>query len=109
MAIGWELYLLNPRSISVSAASTALPGVDGPFQVAHGRHYLENAESVLMVGNPGLGKTHLAIGLGLVACRQDRRVRFYTVTQRSLQPRFASAASYVRVQKCQPNKLSCFT
>lgn len=44
-------------------------------------HYLENAESVLMVGNPGLGKTHLAIGLGLAACRQDRRVRFYTVTQ----------------------------
>ena len=42
--------------------------------------YLEQAESVLMVGGPGLGKTHLAIALGLAACRQDRRVRFYTVT-----------------------------
>lgn len=43
--------------------------------------YLEQAESVLLVGNPGLGKTHIAIGLGVSACRQDRRVRFYTVTQ----------------------------
>ena len=42
--------------------------------------YLDQAESVLMVGNPGLGKTHIAIALGLAACRQDRRVRFYTVT-----------------------------
>lgn len=43
--------------------------------------YLEQAESVLLVGNPGLGKTHIAIGLGVAACRQDQRVRFYTVTQ----------------------------
>ncbi len=42
--------------------------------------YLERAEPVLLVGAPGLGKTHVAIGLGLAACRQDRRVRFYTVT-----------------------------
>jgi DNA replication protein DnaC len=42
--------------------------------------YLQQAESILMVGNPGLGKTHVAIGLGLAACRQDHRVRFYTVT-----------------------------
>jgi DNA replication protein DnaC len=43
--------------------------------------YLQQAASVLMVGNPGLGKTHVAIGLGLAACRQDQRVRFFTVTQ----------------------------
>ena len=42
--------------------------------------YLRQAESILMVGNPGLGKTHIAIGLGTAACRQDYRVRFYTVT-----------------------------
>jgi DNA replication protein DnaC len=42
--------------------------------------YLDQAESVLLVGNPGLGKSHIAIGLGMAACRQDRRVRFYTVT-----------------------------
>ncbi|MCA9333802.1 IS21-like element helper ATPase IstB [Candidatus Saccharibacteria bacterium] len=42
--------------------------------------YLAQAESVLFVGSPGLGKTHIAIGLGLAACRQDHRVRFYAVT-----------------------------
>jgi DNA replication protein DnaC len=30
------------------------------------------------VGNPGLGKTHVAISLALAACRQGQRVRFYT-------------------------------
>lgn len=47
--------------------------------LAHG-DYINAIESVIMVGNPGLGKTHVSIGLGLAACRQDRRVRFYTVT-----------------------------
>lgn len=39
--------------------------------------YLRKAESLLLVGNPGLGKTHVAIGLALAACRQGHRVRFY--------------------------------
>lgn len=43
--------------------------------------YLAQACSVLCVGGAGLGKTHLAIALGLAACRQDHRVRFYTVTE----------------------------
>ena len=30
-----------------------------------------------MVGNPGLGKTHLATGLAVAGCRQGFRVRFY--------------------------------
>jgi DNA replication protein DnaC len=32
-----------------------------------------------MIGNPGLGKSHLATGLALAACRQGHRVRFYNV------------------------------
>lgn len=39
--------------------------------------YIRQAEPILMVGNPGLGKTHLATGLALAACRQGHRVRFY--------------------------------
>lgn len=38
--------------------------------------YLAAAEPVLFLGEPGTGKTHLAIGLGVAACRQRRRVRF---------------------------------
>ncbi len=40
--------------------------------------YLAKVEPILMVGNPGLGKTHVSIGLALAACRQGQRVRFYT-------------------------------
>ena len=46
------------------------------LDLAHG-HYLLKAEPILLVGNPGLGKTHVATGLALAACRQGRRVRFF--------------------------------
>lgn len=46
------------------------------LELAEG-NYLKNAENLLLLGNPGLGKTHLAIGLALAACRQGKRVRFY--------------------------------
>jgi len=39
--------------------------------------YVNKAESIIMVGNPGLGKTHVATALALAACRQGHRVRFY--------------------------------
>jgi DNA replication protein DnaC len=40
--------------------------------------YLERSEPVLFTGEAGTGKTHLAIGLAVAACRQKRRVRFTT-------------------------------
>jgi len=40
--------------------------------------YIDKAEPIILVGNPGLGKTHVATGLSLAACRQGHRVRFYT-------------------------------
>jgi DNA replication protein DnaC len=40
--------------------------------------YLQRAEPVLLIGEPGTGKTHLASGLAIAACRQRRRVRFTT-------------------------------
>src|SRR5215469_18089863 len=39
--------------------------------------YIARQENLMFLGNPGLGKTHLAIGLALEACRQGRSVRFY--------------------------------
>lgn len=39
--------------------------------------YIHKAEPILMVGQPGLGKTHISTGLALAACRQCHRVRFY--------------------------------
>jgi len=42
--------------------------------------YIDNRENVLLVGNSGTGKTHLACGLAFAACARGRRVRFFTVT-----------------------------
>ncbi len=33
----------------------------------------------MLVGNPGLGKTHIATGLAFAACQQGKKVRFFTV------------------------------
>jgi len=35
----------------------------------------------LGLGNPGTGKTHCAIVLGIAACQQGRKVRFWRVTE----------------------------
>lgn len=40
--------------------------------------YLAKAETIILIGNPGLGKTHIATGLGLAACKQGKRVRFFS-------------------------------
>jgi DNA replication protein DnaC len=41
--------------------------------------YIERHENVLLVGNSGTGKTHLASALAFTACMQGRRVRFFTI------------------------------
>ena len=40
--------------------------------------YIERAEPVVLLGESGTGKTHLATALCVAACRQRRRVRFIT-------------------------------
>jgi DNA replication protein DnaC len=42
--------------------------------------YLDDFENVLLIGNSGTGKTHLATALAFAACQQGRRVRFFTAT-----------------------------
>jgi DNA replication protein DnaC len=40
--------------------------------------YLQRAEPIVFIGDGGTGKTHLASGLCVAACRQKKRVRFTT-------------------------------
>jgi DNA replication protein DnaC len=42
--------------------------------------YINRAEPVVLTGDCGTGKTHLATALCVAACRQRRRVRFTTAT-----------------------------
>jgi len=40
--------------------------------------FLQHRESVLLLGNSGTGRTHLAVALGLSTCQRSPRVRFTT-------------------------------
>jgi|TARA_B100001964_G_scaffold126226_1_gene139668 DNA replication protein DnaC len=42
--------------------------------------YIDHRENVLLIGNSGTGKTHLATALAFSACQQGRKVRFYSAT-----------------------------
>ena len=42
--------------------------------------YMAQKETIILIGNPGLGKTHLATGLAVAACKQGKRVRFFSST-----------------------------
>jgi len=43
--------------------------------------YLKRSEPIIFLGETGTGKTHLATGLGVAACRQRKRVRFTTAAE----------------------------
>jgi DNA replication protein DnaC len=41
--------------------------------------WIDDRETVILIGDSGTGKTHLATALGIRACQQGRRVRFTTL------------------------------
>jgi DNA replication protein DnaC len=100
---GFEQYLLRLSELEVAARAskamqtrirnadfpvhkdfdtfdfTAVPHVNKPkvLELARGE-WIEQKTNVCMIGSTGTGKTHLAIALGLAACRQGKRVQFAT-------------------------------
>src|SRR5271165_5940491 len=100
---GYEQYLLRLTELEVAARAsnavqariraadfpvhkefdtfdfTAVPSLSKPkvLELARGE-WIEQRTNTCFIGSPGTGKTHLAIALGLAACRQGKRVRFFT-------------------------------
>ena len=57
----------------------ALPTVNKALVLELARcEFLLRRDNVLLLGNSGTGKTHLALALGLAACQKGHRVRFTT-------------------------------
>lgn len=45
--------------------------------------FVTSKQNIVMIGNPGTGKTHLSIALGVKACMQGMNVKFYTAANLS--------------------------
>ncbi len=76
-------------------------------ELSNGR-YLSQAENVILVGPPGVGKTHLAVALGVKAIQQAHRVLFASAT--ALIGGLAKAHQENRLEErlkffCQPHLL----
>lgn len=65
--LGEFRFAENPKVPAATIASLA------------GGGWIDDRESVILTGESGTGKTHLAIALGISACEQGRRVRFATL------------------------------
>ena len=100
---GYEQYLLRLTELEVAARSTnalrtrikaaafpvhkdfdtydftAIPTLNKQkiLELARGE-WIDQHFNVCLIGSCGTGKTHVATALGLAACRQGRRVRFFT-------------------------------
>jgi DNA replication protein DnaC len=57
----------------------AVPSLEKDFVLELARcEYVARRENIVVVGNAGAGKTHVALGLGLAACEQGLSVGFFT-------------------------------
>jgi DNA replication protein DnaC len=76
----WEAHLPKVKTLEDFEFSHA-PTVSAAQirELAEGG-YIDRAEPVVLTGDCGTGKTHLATALCVAACRQRRRVRFTTAT-----------------------------
>lgn len=66
--------------------------------------FLARRENVLLLGNSGTGKTHLALALGLAACQRGHRVRFTTAA--ALVHELMEARDEKRLLRLQPQLAS---
>jgi len=61
--------------------------------------FIAAKENVILISNPGRGKSHLAIGLGVAACLRDMRVLFTNVPNLIIEQKEAMSRSEVTAYK----------
>ena len=59
--------------------------------------FIKQRQNIVMIGNPGSGKMHLSIALGMNACEAGYRVKFYTAV--NLAAELAEAVQVNRLSK----------
>ena len=92
--LGAQIVLRNNRRLDSAMRSSRLPAVktlahfDFAFQPSikreqieslHELGFLRRAENVVLLGPPGVGKTHIAISLAITAAESGRRVYYGTL------------------------------
>jgi DNA replication protein DnaC len=92
--LGAQITLRNTRRLVAAMRSSRLPAVktvadfDFTFQPSlkreqvdslHTLGFVERKENVILLGPPGVGKTHLAISLAIAAAQSGRRVYYGTL------------------------------
>lgn len=58
--------------------------------------FINKGQNVILAGNPGTGKTHLAIALGIKACMEDYKVLFTTIPTLITQLKESRSAGILR-------------
>ncbi len=94
LVLSAQIALRNNRRLQAAMRSSRLPAVktlaqfDFAFQPSikreqieslHELGFLDRAENVILLGPPGVGKTHLAISLAVTAAEAGRRVYYGTL------------------------------
>jgi len=111
-----EVHARRNKSLAVRMKQSGFPdgktleSFDFGFQTSvtkrqieflRGMHWLNQAFNILFLGPPGIGKTHLAVGLGIEAIKQGYRAYFVTLDEliKLLKTETISAKSKRRVKK----------
>ena len=108
--LGAQIALRNNRRLEAAMRSSRLPAVktlsdfDFTFQPSikreqieslHELSFVERRENVILLGPPGVGKTHLAISLAIAAAEKGRRVYYGTLSDLITSLEEAQAAGHL--------------